>query len=211
MQLPAVIDAQRVTAARKAAKTNPKASSSAASSSAPSSSALEEYKTTFVITPAISLMSDQVMQINATLRRHTKPSDLAELGLSPGADFAVFLGRGQEDKAVADAVKRGEHRLVFLTEQLLADVTWMHALQSLDAQRKLLMIAVDEAHCVVQYPESGSFRMHYGDLGKLRTMLPFVPIMALSAVPTREMWARIEQSLGMRADTVVRTIGSIYR
>ena len=155
-------------------------------------------------------MNDQVMQINDTLKR----SDLSELGLSPGADFATFLGMGQQDKGVADAVKRGEYRLVFLTEQLLFGrdaEEWTHALKKLDAEGKLLMIAVDEAHCVVMYPQSGSFRTHYAELGKLRDALPSIPMMALSAVPTKDMWAAIEKSLGMRADNIVRTIGSVFR
>ena len=169
-----------------------------------------EYKTTIVITPAISLMNDQVTQINDKLKRCG--SDLSELGLSPGADFATFLGMGQEDKGVADAVKRGEYRLVFVTEQLLFgrdEEMWKHSLKSLYQQGKLMMIAVDEAHCVVQYPDSGTFRMHYRDIGKLRTALPSVPMMALSAVPTKDMWVRIEKSLGMRDP--VRTIGSVFR
>ena len=51
------------------------------------------YKTTLVITPAISLMSNQVTQINGTLRRHT--SDLSDLGVEEGYEFAAFLGMGQ--------------------------------------------------------------------------------------------------------------------
>ena len=239
LQLPAVIDAQRTTAARKAAEARPAegkapatASPAAASSSAALSAAMVaadatlsaaappllpqykttlQYKTTFVVTPAISLMCDQVMQINGSLTRHT--SDLGDLGVSPGGDFAAFLGMGQEDKAVAEAAKDGKYRLVFLTEQLLfgdPQQTWIGNLKRLHAEGRLLLIAIDEAHCVVQYPESGSFRTHYRELGKLRTALPAVPMMALSAVPTSAMWARIENSLGVRTDAV-RTIGSVYR
>ena len=117
----------------------------------------------------------------------------------------------QEDKTVTEAVKRGKYRLVFLTEQLLfGDNTLIPALKCLNAEGKLLLIAVDEAHCVVQYPESGSFRKHYRELGTLRDALPSVPMMALSAVPTADMWARIEKSLKMDTDAV-RTIGSVYR
>jgi ATP-dependent DNA helicase RecQ len=73
--------------------------------------------------------------------------------------------------------------------------------------RRPLAIAVDEAHCVVEW--GLGFRPHYAELGCLREHWPAVPIVACSASVTRPVHAEIVRILGLRV--AVDIFGSMIR
>lgn len=92
-------------------------------------------------------------------------------------------------------VRRGEYRLVYISEKYLFDYKGMEILEELHAAKKLKLLAIDEAHCVVEYGEKIGFRPDYARLGELRTKMPGVPMLALSATATPEIWGMIRSNL----------------
>lgn len=69
-------------------------------------------------------------------------------------------------------------------------------LRALHARRTIGLIAVDEAHCVCEW--GFDFRPEYSQLGGLRSELPGVPLLALTATATPAVQAAIIQNLRMR-------------
>ena len=108
-QLPALIDSLRPRASQIHASSDPPLVARASS---------EPYKTVVVITPNVSLMVDQVTQINTRLHKLVG-DDLSALGLGHGREFAALLGSAQTDPHVARAAMAGEYRLLYITERLL--------------------------------------------------------------------------------------------
>jgi superfamily II DNA helicase RecQ len=116
--------------------------------------AMQPFKTTVVIVPNVSLMIDQVRQLNERLH-NLMGDDLSALGVAPGKEVAALLGTAQTDPDVARAAKDGEYRLLYITERLLLSSStdplaspWVQALQTLHRTDRLLLLAVDEAHVV---------------------------------------------------------------
>jgi ATP-dependent DNA helicase RecQ len=121
-----------------------------------------------VVSPLIALMEDQV-------------SALREAGVA-ASYLNSTLKRRQQDEVVR-AVRHGELDLLYLApERLLQDET-----QALLREVSVSIVAIDEAHCVSQWGHD--FRAEYLGLNALKTWLPGVPRMALTAtatLPTRE-------------------------
>ncbi|CAH1246443.1 WRN [Branchiostoma lanceolatum] len=142
--------------------------------------------TTVVISPLISLMEDQV------------------LGLHVANIPACFLGSAQKDKAdVMRNLMRGVYRVVYITPEYAAGGAGESVLKDLDKKIGITLIAIDEAHCVSQWGHD--FRSSYRTLGKIRDMLPDVPIMAVTATATPEVKSDICQSLGLRNPQITMT------
>ncbi|XP_078578386.1 bifunctional 3'-5' exonuclease/ATP-dependent helicase WRN-like [Branchiostoma floridae x Branchiostoma japonicum] len=142
--------------------------------------------TTVVISPLISLMEDQV------------------LGLKVANIPACFLGSAQKDKAdVMRNLMRGEYRVVYITPEYAAGGAGESVLKDLDKKIGITLIAIDEAHCVSQWGHD--FRSSYRTLGKIRDILPNVPIMAVTATATPEVKNDICQSLSLRNPQITMT------
>ncbi len=112
-----------------------------------------------VISPLIALMSDQVQALKARGVRAER------LDSSQGLDAR---------QAVWDLAKAGELDLLYLSPEALQPFV-------LDRLVKLKpsLIAIDEAHCISQWGHD--FRPEYRALGQLKTLLPDVPTLALTA------------------------------
>ncbi|XP_060027528.1 bifunctional 3'-5' exonuclease/ATP-dependent helicase WRN [Erinaceus europaeus] len=111
-----------------------------------------------VISPLISLMEDQVLQL--------------EMSNIP----ACFLGSAQS-KNTLNEVESGKYRIVYLTPEFCSGN--LNLLQKLDANIRITLIAVDEAHCISEWGHD--FRNSYRTLSSLKTAFPLVPIVALTA------------------------------
>ncbi len=115
---------------------------------------------TIVISPLISLMHDQV------------------LNLEQNGIRGCFLNSSQsleERDEAKKAIISGAVKVVYISpEGLLAGV-----LNSILSQVKIALIAIDEAHCVSQWGHE--FRSDYMQLGILKDKFPETPILALTA------------------------------
>ncbi len=129
---------------------------------------------TVVVSPLISLMKDQVEQLD-------------ELGVG-----AVYLnstlsaGEYRENRA---RIVRGEIKLLYLApETLLMERT----LALLDSQT-ISCLAIDEAHCISEWGHD--FRPEYRQLAELRRRYPGAVCMALTATATPGVQRDIKKSL----------------
>src|SRR5437660_613137 len=132
---------------------------------------------TIVVSPLISLMKDQV--------------DALQTSGIPATYLNSTLDRDQA-KARWRGLHRGEYRMLYVApERLMLETFLERALNWNIAQ-----FAIDEAHCISEWGHD--FRPEYRELKKLRTHLPEVPIMALTATATERVQIDIIQQLHLR-------------
>lgn len=140
-------------------------------------------KTCLVVSPLVSLMTDQVRNLRV---RH---------GIA-----ATFLGGSQANSAAMerDAIE-GKFALVYVTPEKVA--VWADGIRAMQANGVLGLIAIDEAHAVSEWGHD--FRPSYQQLGRLRDSIlaptPHVPFMALTATATPKVREDIATSLRLRA------------
>jgi ATP-dependent DNA helicase RecQ len=132
---------------------------------------------TVVVSPLIALMKDQVDQLQASGVAATF------LNSTLGADEARGRLRG---------LHRGEYKLLYVAPERLMLEGWVDNLKAWN----VACLAIDEAHCVSEWGHD--FRPEYRQLAKLRTTLPDVPMMALTATATGRVRADIIAHLKLR-------------
>jgi ATP-dependent DNA helicase RecQ len=123
-----------------------------------------------VISPLLSLMHDQV---SALLARGVEAASTAD----PSSESAACEGRS---------------RLLYTTPETLLG-RLKNKLPDLHRRIGIRLIAIDEAHCVSEWGHD--FRPEYQRLAEVRSVLPGVPIMALTATATPRVQAEIVTNL----------------
>jgi ATP-dependent DNA helicase RecQ len=130
-----------------------------------------------VVTPLIALMNDQVNQLKK---------------------------RGIQAVAVHSAMSRDEIDL-YLNNCMFGSVKFLYLsperlqtqmFQSRVTRMNVSLIVVDEAHCISQWGHD--FRPPYLKISDLRTLVPEVPVIALTATATREVCSDIVRYLAFR-------------
>ncbi len=133
---------------------------------------------TIVVSPLISLMSDQVMA-------------LRELGVAAACLNSSL--DAHERSQILTEMSRGLLNLVYVAPERLADPAFLDVVQS----HGLSLLAVDEAHCISQW--GNDFRPSYQRICGFIDALPTrPPVMALTATATRQVREDIEGTLGLR-------------
>jgi len=115
---------------------------------------------TIVISPLISLMHDQVMNLN-------------EYGVN-----SVFLNSSlnlKETEAARAKVLNGSAKIIYVSPEGILSPKLIQFFK----QIKISLLAIDEAHCVSQWGHE--FRKDYIRLGELKELFPDVPVIALTA------------------------------
>ncbi len=118
---------------------------------------------TVVVSPLIALMKDQVDQLEAA---------------GVAATFLNSTLDADESRARLRGLHRGEYKLLYAAPERLMLEGWHENLKAWH----VTCLAIDEAHCVSEWGHD--FRPEYRQLAKLRTALPEVPLMALTATAT---------------------------
>ena len=132
---------------------------------------------TVVVSPLISLMQDQVTQ-------------LQQLGVP-----AVFLNSAlshSEYVSTANRVKTGAVKLLYVAPETLLRPETLLLLE----ECRLDCLAIDEAHCISQWGHG--FRPEYRQLVSVRKRFPHAVCVALTATATPRIQADIKQTLGFR-------------
>jgi ATP-dependent DNA helicase RecQ len=132
---------------------------------------------TLVISPLISLMQDQVMNLN-------------EYGV-PAAFLNSSLS-AREKQQVKDKILRGEVKLIYVSPEGILSPAFTDFFE----QVKISLIAIDEAHCVSQWGHE--FRKDYTRLHELHPRFPNTPIVALTATADAKTRADIIAQLQLK-------------
>lgn len=136
-----------------------------------------------VISPLIALMKDQVENLNS---RQIKA-------------FAVHSGMSQEEIELAlNNCIYNNGKFLYISPERLDTDRFRQVIHKL----KINLIAVDEAHCISQW--GYDFRPPYLKIAQIRTLIPDVPILALTATATSEVVKDIQERLAFRNGKVFR-------
>ncbi|MEI8330180.1 MAG: DNA helicase RecQ [Methanomicrobiales archaeon] len=131
---------------------------------------------TIVISPLISLMKDQVDDLNAR-------------GI-PAAAFNSSLE--YRDRArIESELKDGTLRLLFISPEKCMQHNFLDSLRG----APICLIAIDEAHCISEWGHN--FRPEYRQLAQLKKVFPAVPLVALTATAIPEVRKDISELLGL--------------
>ena len=142
-----------------------------------------EKRLCLVITPLIALMKDQVENLQAR-------------GIHSAA---VYTGMNWDKQRVAlDNCLFGPYHFLYCSPERLESEEFRKRLADLP----IGLIAVDEAHCISQW--GYDFRPSYLNIAAVRTLLPDVPVLALTATATPETIEDIQEKLGFTAHNVLR-------
>ncbi len=137
-----------------------------------------------VITPLVSLMIDQ----EESLRLR----GINAVALHSGLKF-------REVEVILDNCAFGEVKLLFCAPERLNSPLFVDRLE----QFNINLIAVDEAHCVSEWGHD--FRPSYLKIKDLRTKVPGVPMLALTATATKKVIKEIIDLLGLETPLIYKS------
>ena len=131
---------------------------------------------TIVISPLISLITDQV-------------NDLNKIGLS-----AISLAGDHDQKSwdsILDNAINGEYHFIYISPERAISQKFLRRLKYLP----ISIVAIDEAHCASQWGHD--FRPSYAKLGIFKKLLPEIPMIALTASATPDTLSDIKTILSL--------------
>ncbi len=127
-----------------------------------------------VVSPLIALMKDQVQN----LQKRNIPA------------LAIYSGMHyKEIDRLLDNCVYGKVKFLYLSPERLATDLARERIR----QMPVNLLAIDEAHCISQW--GYDFRPPYLQISDIRTLLPKVPILALTATATPEVVGDIQEKL----------------
>lgn len=140
---------------------------------------------TLVISPLISLMSDQVTALN-------------QLGI-----HAAYINSSLSERQIQLALSyaaAGRYKIIYVAPERLGTARFLEFAQSAD----ISMVTVDEAHCISQWGQD--FRPSYMEIPAFLHKLPHRPIVsAFTATATEQVKRDIVNGLGLQRPLMVVT------
>lgn len=138
--------------------------------------ALHRQGVGIVVSPLISLMKDQVDGLKAC-----------------GVEAAFYNSSlsGDEARQTLARLHHGELRLLYVAPERLMSDAFLERLREID----ISLFAIDEAHCISQWGHD--FRPEYSKLGRLRSLFPQIPLIALTATAEPHTRQDIIERLGL--------------
>jgi RecQ family ATP-dependent DNA helicase len=138
---------------------------------------------TIVVSPLIALMRDQWQRLSAA------------------GHPVTMIASGMSEEATRNALARirGDARIVYCSPERFGSSVFLEAV----AQRRIDLMAVDEAHCVSEWGHD--FRPDYLRLPEIAERLGRPPVMACTATATKAVAAEIASRFGMREPLQVRS------
>lgn len=137
---------------------------------------------TVVISPLISLMRDQVKNLNAKgiVARYINSEQTLE----------------ENTKSINDALN-GKIKILYIAPERLENEEWKTASRTM----KLSMIVIDEAHCISVWGHD--FRTDYRRINNLVKLLPqHMPVLSATATATKRVQKDIEQQIEGNLTTI---------
>lgn len=136
-----------------------------------------------VVSPLIALMKDQVQNL--------QQKDIKAIALTGGLS-------SDEISNQLDNCKFGGYKFLYLSPERLESDWIIERLKDLPIN----LVAIDEAHCVSQWGHD--FRPAYLKIASLKTHLPKVPFIALTASATKRVQEDIIKHLGLKDPAVFK-------
>ncbi len=133
---------------------------------------------TLVLSPLIALMKDQVDALQAK-------------GIE--ATFVNSSLTREQRQQRYKALRDGRYAILYVTPERFRKAEF----RELISQREIVLLAVDEAHCISQWGHD--FRPDYTCVGEFRSWIGDPPTIALTATATREVQTDICQQLRLGA------------
>jgi ATP-dependent DNA helicase RecQ len=133
--------------------------------------------TCLVISPLLSLMRDQVLQLkNRGIEAEFISSELDDI----------------EAEIIYNNCKDEITKLLYVSPERLMDPIFLSQLENI----KLSFIAVDEAHCISEWGQD--FRPSYQNIAKFRNNFSNLPCIALTATATPKVLVEIQKKLELK-------------
>lgn len=132
-----------------------------------------------VISPLIALMKDQVQNL--------QKKGILALSIYSGMSYA-------EVRKTLQNAAYGNYKFLYVSPERLQTDLFLEFLPIM----KINLIAVDEAHCISQW--GYDFRPPYLRIAELRTYLPKVPVLALTASATKKVQDDICEKLAFTSE-----------
>ncbi|MDG2053047.1 MAG: RecQ family ATP-dependent DNA helicase [Flavobacteriaceae bacterium] len=137
-----------------------------------------------VISPLVALMTDQVNSL--------KKKGIKALSIPGGISY-------QDLNALLDNALYGTYKFLYLSPERLQQELVQNCIKAMNVN----LIAIDEAHCISQW--GNDFRPTYKNCNILRTILPLVPMIALTASATPEVLADIVLQLKLKTPAIIKS------
>ncbi|EME28770.1 Bloom syndrome protein [Galdieria sulphuraria] len=146
---------------------------------------LLEGKVSFVISPLVALIEDQVNKLTALNIRA----------------YSILSCQGKKHKERIFSLLEQSHKerlpsLIYLTPECVSTNRFQKLLKSLYRNKEIGLFAVDEAHCISCWGHD--FRPKYRRLEILKQLCCDIPILALTATATKMVVDDIITCLGMK-------------
>jgi ATP-dependent DNA helicase RecQ len=136
-----------------------------------------------VISPLIALMKDQVDSL--------RKKDIKAVAINSSMTM-------KEIDIALDNCIYGNYKFLYVSPERLKTDLFQQRMQKMNVN----LIAVDEAHCISQW--GYDFRPPYLKIKDIRTHLPKVPVLALTATATADVVKDIQIQLGFAKENVLR-------
>ena len=150
--------------------------------------ALVTNKPCIVVSPLISLMDDQMINLkNRGINSCTYNSTMSST----------------QKKLVYNNIMNNEYKVIYFTPEMITSEYVRDMLLELNKNIGISVIAIDEAHCVSMW--GNSFRSSYLELSCLKRWLKDVPILALTATATSKVQEDIIKLLLLNNPLLVNT------
>lgn len=145
--------------------------------------ALVREGTAIVVSPLISLMQDQVEQLQA------QGVQAAYLNSSLDTDVQMDIQA---------KLQHGEYDLLYVSPERLLQPSFQTLLQHIT----VALFAIDEAHCVSHWGHD--FRQDYRMLGQIKGRFPQIPVVGLTATADAATQADIQTQLNLHSPLVYK-------
>lgn len=132
--------------------------------------------TALIISPLISLMRNQVIELN-------------EKGI-PSEYLSAELD--DESEMIYENIASQKVKILYISPERLNSKDFLRKISSY----KISLIAVDEAHCISEWGQD--FRPSYLKIKNIKSLFPNVPILALTATATKKVTSDIIEKLELR-------------